>query len=75
MTTIPKFSPIIPVRRSAVFHSGEWVYELKYDGFRALGYLDKGWCRLVSRNGNQFKRFDELSRSIGKEIKARNAVP
>ena len=57
-----------------MFDSGDWLYEIKYDGFRALGYVEKGWCRLISRNGNQFKRFDDLSRSIGKEIKARNAV-
>src|SRR5919108_2773181 len=74
MITIPKFSPIIPVRRSSVFNGGDWFYEIKYDGFRALAYLEKGWCRLVSRNGNQFKRFDDLCRSIPNDIEAQNAV-
>jgi bifunctional non-homologous end joining protein LigD len=50
----------------------EWIFELKYDGFRALAFIDDGTCRLVSRNGNRFKSFstlasqrDLLARAIG----------
>lgn len=42
-----------PEGRSAFDHP-EWIYELKYDGFRALAYIEAGECRLISRNGNQF---------------------
>jgi ATP-dependent DNA ligase len=45
----PKISPIIPVRRADIFESADWVYEVKHDGFRALGYLDEGRSRFVSR--------------------------
>lgn len=67
-------TPIIPVRRSAVFDHAEWVYEVKYEGFRALAYVADRQCRLISRRGNQFKRFDDLCRAIRKAIKVRNAV-
>jgi bifunctional non-homologous end joining protein LigD len=70
----PKFSPIIPVRRSDIFDSSDWVYELKYDGFRALAYLDEDRCRFVSRKGNEMKRFEQLSSVIGKVVKVKSAV-
>jgi hypothetical protein len=40
------------------FSHSEWLYEIKWDGFRGLAYVHKGECRLISRNGNQFKSFD-----------------
>jgi bifunctional non-homologous end joining protein LigD len=70
----PGISPIIPVRRSSVFEHADWLYELKYDGFRALAYVDDGRCRLISRKGNELKRFEALCRSMPGELKARSAV-
>ena len=32
------------------FDDPNYVFELKHDGFRAIAYIDKGDCRLVSRN-------------------------
>ena len=32
------------------FDHPDWIFELKYDGFRALAYIDSGQCRL-SRDG------------------------
>jgi bifunctional non-homologous end joining protein LigD len=71
---LPKFTPIIPVRRPDIFDSSDWVYEIKHDGFRALAYLEAGRCRLVSRKGNEMKRFDDLAVAIAKELKVSNAV-
>jgi len=71
---LPKITPIIPVYRRDVFDNRAWVCELKYDGFRALAYVDHGRCWLIFRNGNQLKRFDELCRLIPGELRARNAV-
>jgi bifunctional non-homologous end joining protein LigD len=71
---LPKFSPIIPVRRPDILGSSDWVYEIKYDGFRALAYLDEGRCRFVSRKGNEMKRFEDLSAAIKKELKIKTAV-
>jgi bifunctional non-homologous end joining protein LigD len=71
---LPKFSPIIPVRRQDIFDSSDWVYELKYDGFRALGYIEDGRCRFVSRKGNEMKRFEDLSAATRKQLKVKTAV-
>jgi bifunctional non-homologous end joining protein LigD len=70
----PKISPIIPERRPGIFEHPDWLYELKYDGFRALAYLDQGCCRLVSCKGNQMKRFYDLCSMISQELKVSNAV-
>jgi bifunctional non-homologous end joining protein LigD len=70
----PKFSPIIPVRRPDILDGPDWVFEIKYDGFRALAYLDEGRCRFVSRKGNEMKRFDDLSSAIRKQLKIKTAV-
>ena len=80
VSDLPKFNPIIPVRWPDIFgwpdifDSSDWVYELKYDGFRALAYLDDGRCRFVSGKGNQMKRFEQLSSAIGKALKVKSAV-
>ncbi|WP_167140675.1 ATP-dependent DNA ligase [Diaminobutyricimonas sp. TR449] len=36
---------------SAVHDDAEWAFEMKWDGIRALAYVDDG-VRLISRNGN-----------------------
>jgi bifunctional non-homologous end joining protein LigD len=64
----------MPLRRVAEpFDDPDWRFELKYDGFRALAYLNEGRCRLVSRNGNQFKSFTSLSEELGRALPV-NAV-
>lgn len=61
-------------RLAAPFDHRDWVFELKLDGFRALAYIEDGGARLVSRNGNAFKSFPELTAAIGPALGCRNAV-
>jgi bifunctional non-homologous end joining protein LigD len=56
------------------FDHADGVFELKYDGFRALAYLDAGSVRLVSRNRNGFKSFPDLCAAMALNIEAQNAV-
>src|SRR5262245_24709682 len=39
-------------RRAEPFDDPEWLFELKYDGFRALAHVEFGRCTLVSRSAN-----------------------
>ena len=51
-----------------------WAWELKWDGVRALGYVEGGRIKLVSRNGNDVtRRYPEL-RALGGVLGARDAV-
>ncbi|WP_088186595.1 DNA ligase D [Desulfosporosinus sp. FKA] len=43
----------------------DWLYELKYDGYRILAYIEGNSVRLITRNGNDFtKRFREVACSL-----------
>jgi bifunctional non-homologous end joining protein LigD len=61
-------------RKPQAFSHPDWLFELKYDGFRALAFLEDGKCRLMSRNGNQFKSFENLSQALPKEVLSRSAI-
>ena len=54
--------------------SDDWLYEIKWDGVRALCYLDHGRLRLVSRNGHLMERqYPELS-ILPHHFKAKTAI-
>jgi bifunctional non-homologous end joining protein LigD len=50
------------------FDHADWIFELKYDGFRALAHIRNGQCQLVSRNGTAFASFSHLNADIGASI-------
>ncbi len=49
--SLPTFSPLPLARVPAPFDSPDWLFELKYDGFRALAYVN-GRVKLVSRRNH-----------------------
>ena len=73
MKQLPHISPLTLTRRREPFDHPDWVFELKHDGFRGVAYISSGECRLVSRNGNVFKRFPTLCESLSK-LSVKNAV-
>jgi ATP-dependent DNA ligase len=43
----------------------EWLYELKYDGYRILAYLEGRNVQLITRNGNDYtKQFLDIAYSL-----------
>jgi bifunctional non-homologous end joining protein LigD len=54
--------------------NGRWAYEIKWDGVRAIGYVQGGRLRLESRNGREITpRYPEL-RDLGRALAGREAV-
>ena len=66
--------PMLATLVDEPFNDQDWLYEVKWDGFRALAYLDGSKLRFVSRNQNDLTgEFPEL-RELATHIKARQAV-
>lgn len=71
---LPQVRPIIPVPGKDPFDDLEWLFDCKYDGFRALCYVEHGRGRFVSQNGNPLSRFDALARRIAAELDIEDAI-
>ena len=52
------YTLINPVARAEPFDHPDWVFEVKFDGFRAAADTVRG--RLISRNGNSMQRFERV---------------
>ncbi len=45
------------------FDDPQWIYEVKWDGYRAVAFVSDGRARLVSRNQNELTgEFPEIAR-------------
>jgi bifunctional non-homologous end joining protein LigD len=70
----PKITPLQPVDQKEPFDNPEWLFELKHDGFRALAYVERGRCRLLSRKDYAFPHWPKLCQRIVENLRAKNAV-
>ncbi|KAI3591742.1 ATP-dependent DNA ligase clustered with Ku protein, LigD [Cupriavidus sp. U2] len=48
--TLDQLSPMLLVERKAIPREGDWLYEIKYDGYRVLASTGSA-ARLKSRGG------------------------
>src|SRR5215469_14039745 len=68
------YQPMPLGRRAEPFNHPDWLFEIKWDGFRSLAYIENGHCKLMSRNGSEFKSFPALNSALPLECRARRAV-
>src|SRR5204862_3732507 len=69
------YRPMLATSAEELPSGDDWLYEVKWDGYRALGYVRGGEARLVSRNGNDLtQRFPEVARSLGRATKSPDCV-
>ena len=66
--------PMPPGRKPLPFNDPGYLFELKYDGFRALAVVEYGRCTLYSRNGHAFASFRALATRIGNALMPRSLV-
>jgi ATP-dependent DNA ligase len=65
----PPVKPQLALSRKALPEGEEWAYEPKYDGFRALAFVDGDEVFLQSRNGKPLARyFPELRFPEGRYV-------
>jgi bifunctional non-homologous end joining protein LigD len=66
--------PMLATPVEKPFNDPAWLFEIKWDGYRAVSFLQDGNLRLVSRNQNDLTgEFPELH-ELSKSIKAESAV-
>jgi bifunctional non-homologous end joining protein LigD len=66
--------PMLATSVDVPFDDPEWLYEIKWDGYRAITFITKGKVRLVSRNQNDLTaQYAELH-NIPSSIKADTAI-
>ncbi|HVZ16896.1 MAG TPA: non-homologous end-joining DNA ligase, partial [Terriglobales bacterium] len=66
--------PMLATLIDEPFSSAEWLYEIKWDGYRAIGFLEDGRIRLVSRNQNEMTSLYPELQTIPKHVKATTAI-
>ncbi len=62
------------VRIPEPFDHPDWLFELKHDGFRALAHVEGHRCRLLSRGGHTFGKWDVLCEEIAHSVRCLSAV-
>jgi bifunctional non-homologous end joining protein LigD len=66
--------PMLATSIAEPFDGADWLFEIKWDGYRAIAFIENGRVRLVSRNQNELThRYPELS-DLPKFVKAKNAI-
>src|SRR2546426_12323838 len=68
------FQPMPLLKRPLPFDDDDWLFELKYDGYRSLAIIEHGRARLLSRNGHPFASFSALAESISDSLPNVRAV-
>jgi bifunctional non-homologous end joining protein LigD len=66
--------PMLAESITEPFDGAEWLFEIKWDGYRAIAFIEDGMVRLVSRNQNDLTaRYPEL-KDMARLIKAKTAI-
>jgi bifunctional non-homologous end joining protein LigD len=66
--------PMLATSINEPFDGEDWLFEIKWDGYRAITFIENGKVRLISRNQNDLTpRYPELN-DLAKSVKAKTAI-
>jgi bifunctional non-homologous end joining protein LigD len=58
-------SPMLATLHSAPFNDNDWQFEIKWDGYRVLAYINGSKVDLVSRNGRSYtKKYHPITKEL-----------
>lgn len=67
--------PMLATLGNAVPSGSDWLYEVKWDGYRALCFIESGKVRMVSRRGTKLdKQFAVVAQALAQSVKADQAL-
>jgi bifunctional non-homologous end joining protein LigD len=69
------YEPMLATLAGEVPRGDGWLFEVKWDGFRAVARLDGGEARLTSRRGNDLtERFAVVARALERAVRTSDCV-
>jgi ATP-dependent DNA ligase len=68
------YQPMPLLKRRSPFDDDDFMFEVKWDGFRALAVIEHGRTQLISRNGHRFASFADLEKLISAGLPDARAV-
>jgi len=72
---MPKtISPMLATLVDKPFDSDDWLYEIKWDGYRSVAYIHDSRVRLVSRTNNEMTADYPEFQKLASLVKAKSAV-
>jgi bifunctional non-homologous end joining protein LigD len=74
MAMLKTIQPMLPTLYKCAFSSREWLFELTWDGFREICFLDKGVVRFVSRNQRSLSEKFPVLQEGSRDVEAVNAI-
>ena len=70
-----RYEPMLATLTQDLPRGGGWLYEVKFDGYRALASLRGGEVELRSRTGNDLtQRFEDVARALPAAVKTPDCV-
>ncbi len=67
--------PMLATLGTTVPSGSDWLYEVKWDGYRALCFVEDGKVRMLSRRGTKLdKQFAAVSSALAQSVKADTAI-
>jgi len=70
-----EYKPMLATLVEDIPRGPGWLFEVKWDGYRALGYVRGGEVKLVSRNANDLTgRFANVAKELAKAVKSPDCV-
>src|SRR5215467_683734 len=67
--------PMLATLGTSVPSGTDWLYEVKWDGYRALCFFSDGKVRMLSRRGNKLeKQFAPVAQALKQCVKADTAI-
>ena len=70
-----QYTPMLATLEKSVPRGDNWLFEVKWDGYRALAYVSQAEVTLTSRNQNDLtERFSGVAKEIAKALKTPDCV-
>lgn len=67
--------PMLATLGNSVPSGSDWLYEVKWDGYRALCFIEGGKVRMLSRRGTKLdKQFAAVAAALAQSVKAETAI-